>query len=209
MRSVAPMDSSIPRARSRRCASTVNPPTDTSAISSMPTVASASTMVSGLIGLLLPMRARRRDVRPDTARVHARCVEEDVHRGRVRHLPRGDQRELVEQALRVLHDADDRLAALGPGVAHAEVELGRHARGEGDLVRPGRVVPGEQLEHRPAVGAVRVLGPKLVRLGAAGDVERLVLDDLDRAEAVLQRGDLGVHRVQVEIGRSARVPECS
>ena len=53
LRSVAPMDSSIPRARIRRCASTVKPPIDTSAISSMPTVASASTMVAGSIGLLL------------------------------------------------------------------------------------------------------------------------------------------------------------
>ena len=40
-------------ARKRRCASTVKPPTDTSAISNMPTVANASTMVSGLIGLLI------------------------------------------------------------------------------------------------------------------------------------------------------------
>ena len=53
LRSVAPMDSSIPMARRRRCASTVKPPTDTSAISNMPTVANASTMVSGLIVLLL------------------------------------------------------------------------------------------------------------------------------------------------------------
>ena len=36
---------------------------------------------------------------------------------RVRHLPRRDQRELVEQALGVLHDADDRLAALGDHVS--------------------------------------------------------------------------------------------
>ena len=47
------MASSIPRARRRRCASTVKPPIDTSAIKSMPTVATASTMVSGLIELLL------------------------------------------------------------------------------------------------------------------------------------------------------------
>ena len=57
LRSVAPIDSSIPRERSRRWASTVKPPTDTSAMSSMPTVASASTIVSGLIGLALPFCA--------------------------------------------------------------------------------------------------------------------------------------------------------
>jgi hypothetical protein len=40
----------------RRCASTVKPPIDTNAISNMPTVANASTMVDGLmmLGLLDP-----------------------------------------------------------------------------------------------------------------------------------------------------------
>ena len=47
---------------------------------------------------------------------------------------------------------------------------------------PGRVVPGEQLQHRPAVGAVRILGPQLIGLRRAGDVEGLVGDDLHRAE---------------------------
>ena len=51
LRSVAPMDSSIPRERIRRCASTVKPPIDTKAMRSMPTVASASTMVAGLMML--------------------------------------------------------------------------------------------------------------------------------------------------------------
>ena len=56
--SVAPRAPSIPSERSRRCASTVKPPTATKAISSMPTVASASTMVSGLSGLLAAEDAR-------------------------------------------------------------------------------------------------------------------------------------------------------
>ena len=51
-RSVAPRAPSIPSERSRRWASTVKPPTATRAMSSMPTVASPSTMVSGLSGLL-------------------------------------------------------------------------------------------------------------------------------------------------------------
>ena len=42
----------MPSERSRRWASTVKPPTETSAMSSMPTVASASTIVVGLSGLL-------------------------------------------------------------------------------------------------------------------------------------------------------------
>ncbi len=48
--SVAPVDSSIPIERSRRWASTVNPPTETSAISSMPRASATSEIVSGLIG---------------------------------------------------------------------------------------------------------------------------------------------------------------
>ena len=51
-RSEAPSAPSIPSARSRRWASTVKPPTETRAMSSMPMVARASTMVSGLSGLL-------------------------------------------------------------------------------------------------------------------------------------------------------------
>ena len=41
----------MPSARSRRWASTVKPPTDTRAMSSMPTVASVSVMVAGLMAL--------------------------------------------------------------------------------------------------------------------------------------------------------------
>ena len=56
--SVAPRAPSMPSERSRRCASTVKPPTATRAMSSMPTVASASTMVSGLSGLLATASCR-------------------------------------------------------------------------------------------------------------------------------------------------------
>ena len=50
--SVAPTAPSIPSERSRRWASTVNPPMDTRPMRSIPMVASASTMVSGLNRLL-------------------------------------------------------------------------------------------------------------------------------------------------------------
>ena len=48
----------MPSERSLRCASTVKPPTATRAMSSMPTVASASTIVSGLSGLLATASCR-------------------------------------------------------------------------------------------------------------------------------------------------------
>ena len=144
-------------------------------------------------------RARRRDVGPDAARVHARCVEEDVDRRSGASPAREEQARTRRAGSGGSARCRPPSCRLGrPGVAHPQVELGRQPRSEGDLVRPGRVVPREQLEHRPAVGAVRVLGAKFVGLGAAGDMECLVLDHLDRAEAVLERGDLGVHRLQIE-----------
>ena len=112
---------------------------------------------------------------------------------RVRHLPGRDQRELVQEALGVLHNADDGLAALGPRVAHGDVELGRQPGGDGDLIGPGRVAPREELQHRAAVGPVGVLGPELIRLVGAGNAEGLVLNDLDPTEALLERGDLRLH----------------
>ncbi len=122
-----------------------------------------------------------------------RCVEEDAHLRRVRHLAGRDERELVEQALGVLHDADDGFAALGPGVPDPLTKLGGQARREGDLIRPSRVVPREQLQHRPPIGAIGVLGPELVRLRRAGHSERLVGDDLHSADGVLDLGDLSLH----------------
>ena len=50
LRSVAPIDSSIPIERMRRCASTVKPPIETSAMRSMPRTRAASEMVSGFNG---------------------------------------------------------------------------------------------------------------------------------------------------------------
>ncbi|MGO9582634.1 MAG: hypothetical protein ACLP36_07470 [Acidimicrobiales bacterium] len=47
---MAPVDSSMPMARRRRCASTVKPPTETSAMRSIPSTRAASEMVSGLSG---------------------------------------------------------------------------------------------------------------------------------------------------------------
>ena len=43
----------MPRERIRRCASTVKPPIDTKAMSSIPTVANARTIVDGLMMLSL------------------------------------------------------------------------------------------------------------------------------------------------------------
>jgi hypothetical protein len=48
----------MPIDRSRRCASTVNPPTPTRAMSSMPSVAAVSEMVTGLITLVLAADVR-------------------------------------------------------------------------------------------------------------------------------------------------------
>ena len=204
LRSVAPMDSSIPRARSRRCASTVKPPTDTSAISSMPTVANASTMVSGLSRLLLaaaveagvetldPMRPGST---PGASKRTSTCV------GCVT-WPGGTSANSSSRLWGFCTMPTTVLPPRGQVSPTARLSSDASPGVSGDLVRPGRIVPGEQLEHRPAVGAVRILGPELVRLGAAGDVESLVLYRPGPAEAVLQRGDLGGHRMQIEVAAS-------
>ena len=57
----------------------------------------------------------------EEARFLGRGIQKDGHLSRVRHLPRRDQGELVQQALGVLHYADDGLPALRPGVAHREL----------------------------------------------------------------------------------------
>ena len=134
-------------------------------------------------------------VRAEGAGGYARCVEQDGDLGRRGDLTRHDEGELIQQALRVLHDADD-LAGLGvlpalvPHVTDLEVEGGGHAIGHGHLARPGRVVAGDQGEHRNAERPVRILGAQVVGVDRAGDGDGLVLDDVDAAEALLQRGDL-------------------
>ena len=111
-------------------------------------------------------------------------------------LSRGNQGELVEEALGILHEADHGFAPLRPGVTDLEVELRRQAGRERDLVRALGVVTGEQLEHRRSEGAVRILRPELVRLAGTGDTERLILHDLYPTNVPLERCDvcLGVRQ---------------
>ena len=109
-------------------------------------------------------------------------VEQRRDSGGIRHLPGCDERELVEEALGVLDDAHHLAldAADPPGVSHPQVERRRDAAGHGDLVGTGRVVPGDEGEHRTAEGSVRVLRPELIGVDRSGDGQRLVLDHLDR-----------------------------
>ena len=124
---------------------------------------------------------------------HPGRVEQDGDLGRGADLARHHEGELVQQALRVLDDAND-LAALPapvPYVPELEVEGGGHAAGHGHLARTGGIVPGEQGEHRLPERAVRILGPQVVGVDRARDGDGLVLDQIDAAETVLQRGNLG------------------
>jgi hypothetical protein len=129
-------------------------------------------------------------------------------------LARYDEGELSEQALRVLDDADDLagLAALPPDVPDLEAEGRRQARGHRDLAGIGRVVPAEQREHRLPERAAGVLGAQFVGVDGAGNGDGLVLDNVDAAKAMLQRGDLGgqvrsgrLERGQVSSGTEPRV----
>ena len=107
-------------------------------------------------------RRRRLHRRPDGARRHAMSVEECRDLCRRLQLSGGHEGELVEQALGVLHHPDDApfRAVLMPHVADTQVERRGDAARHCDLIRPGRVVPGEQREHRLAEGSVSTLGTR-------------------------------------------------
>ena len=93
--------------RMRRCASTVKPPIETRAMSSIPRTRATSEIVSGLIGFDWATDAGVCTVHAlERAERRAGCVEQHRDAGGARDLPRGDERELVEKALGVLDDAD-------------------------------------------------------------------------------------------------------
>ena len=198
-RSVAPWAASSPRERRRRCASTVKPPIPTRAMSSMPDGGQGEHDRLRVQHVARRRRVRRGHVPPDVAQRHAVRVEQDSDLARRGDLARDDEGELVQQALRVLHDAGDPAgrAAGAPEVTDPETEGGRHPAGHRHLARAGRVVPADQGEHRLAVRAARVLRAQVEGVDRAGDGDGLVLDHVDPAEAVPQRGDLAG---QVRVG---------
>src|ERR1022692_496905 len=99
---------------------------------------------------------------------------------------------IVSGLTALTEDADDPGAtALVPDAAGPEVEGRRHAVGDGTLAGAGRVVPGDQGQHRLPERPAGVLGAQVVGVDRAGDGDGLVLDDVDAAEAVLERGNLG------------------
>jgi hypothetical protein len=75
------------------------------------------------------------------------------------HLAGGDQRELVGQVARVLHDSGDPPGGAGclPGAPHMRVVQVRHTTGQRGLARAGRVLAADQAEHRDVVQPVRFL----------------------------------------------------
>ena len=64
-------------------------------------------------------------------------------------------------------------------------------RRHGHLVRRRRVVTRDEREHRAAVGSRGVLSAQLVRAGGSRDSQRLVLDDVNTPEEMLDVGNLG------------------
>ena len=133
------------------------------------------------------------DVPAERGRVDAWRVEQRDHLGWPGDLAGCDEREVVEQVLRVGHDPDDvaRLSALAPGVSDAQVQLGGQPAGQGDFASSAGVAPACQGEHRLAVRAVRVLRTQAVRGDRARHGQGLILDHVDRAEPVREGGDLG------------------
>ena len=109
-------------------------------------------------------------------------------------MARHHEGELVKEALGVLDDSDHaprRAAGLVPEVTDLEPEIGSHAVGHGHLSRAGRIVTGDEGEHGLPERPVRILGAQVVGVDRTGNGHDLVLDDLDAAEPVPQRGGLG------------------
>ena len=179
----------MPIERSRRCASTVKPPTATRAMSSMPRVASGERDRLGVDRVALGGRRRVCTSGPselgDDAR--SRRTARSTWVG-ARHLPRRDERELVEQALRVLDDADDAAGLCRPR-ARCRRRAGRRCEAtpvvtatwsgpSGSARRRARASAG----RRRRAGSGHAGRRWLIEPGIG---ERLVLDDVDAAEAVL------------------------
>ena len=106
-------------------------------MSSMPRTSAASEIVSGLSGFDCATEAGVSHLDAlERAQRNARRVEQRRDSRGMRHLPGRDERELVEEALRVLDDADDLAldAADSPGGSDRQVERRGHAARHGDLV---------------------------------------------------------------------------
>jgi hypothetical protein len=144
---VAPIDASMPSERCRRWASTVKPPTATSAIRSMPIVSTTRESLgveavalryrsrSAHIGATAAVGAARGARLADRARCHSWCVKEHCDLVRGRHLPRQNEGELVEEAPWILDDANHLpgFTADVPGFADGQVEVRCDSRRDGDL----------------------------------------------------------------------------
>ena len=127
----------------------------------------------------------------ERAQRDARGVEEHRDSRRVLHLPGREKRELVEEALWVLDDADDLALDTidAPAAADREMEVGNETACDSDLARARREVPGDEREHRTAEGSVWVLRAELIGVDRSRYRQGLVLDHLDAAEAMLQARD--------------------
>ena len=135
-------------------------------MSSMPSTRAASEIVSGLSGFDCATEAGVCTCKPliELSETPGASNSAVIPVG-ILHLPGYDERELVEEALRVLDDADDPAldATDAPAAADREVEVGGDAARHGDLARARRVAPGDEREHRAAERPVRVLRTELDR----------------------------------------------
>ena len=198
LRSVAPIAPSMPRARSRRWAITEKLATDTRPMNARPSTSTTRMSTAGEYPAHL-LRGNRHSCRRDTG--HRLVAAELLCRGRAEQhdhlagmpeLARGDQRELVRQVARVLHNAGHPPGRAGrvPGAARVRAVQGRDLAGQRDLAGADRERSADQAEQRRIVVPVRALGPQLHRLpGGSRDV--LLLDEIGRPPAAGDGGDVG------------------
>ena len=140
--------------RRRRCASTVKPPTETSAMSSMPRVANVSTTVSGLSTLLWLANALVVKSGPSeftTLLGPSKRTSTWVGDGT---CPGGYQREIVQQALRVLRPGRRRDGTRHPS-ARRLLCVDRGSTPGPESARPGPRPGGSVLRAGTAWGGRR------------------------------------------------------
>ena len=180
--------------RSRRCASTVKPPTETRAMRSIPSTSAAREIVSGLSGFDWATEAGVCTSCPDFVELSGTPGASKSAMTWVGAVTcpgatsANSSRRLW--GFSTMPTTRRSTPPTLPGVADLEVEVRSHAAGHGDLVGARRVVPGDEREHRAAEGSVRVLGAELERVDRSGDRHVSFSMTSTRPEAVLEPRDL-------------------
>ena len=208
-RLVAPIEPSMPRARRRRPAITVNPATASRPTKSSPSVLRTSTNASTWTLGLAP---RLPIVRPVPLGTLNESRLSWLALRRIETLPGWLLCPGGTRANWVLDHADhpQRPAVLLPQASDVQAEVRGHLAGHRDLGGTGGVAAGVEAHRHMTEGSVRVLGPEVDRRHRAGNRDGKVGDDLHGAEAmpdgrdVSGKAGVGAREADDGVGRPER-----